>query len=142
MYKYLILSTIAFLACGCNNEGIIQTIPKICAPNTICSFESDPNRELVTVGKKLILNTYSEERILQSCGEVEKCIVEEISYVLKENEKVQKLNYRISVCYHGAYNEFYANGIVKKTGKYRHGFYIGQWKEFDESGQLKNVESY
>ncbi len=142
MRKYLLLCSIALLEFCCNTKNILQGIPEVCDPSSICSFESDPNRELIRVGHQLVLNTYSAERMLQSSGEVEEIVVKEVSYVLIEKEKIQKVNYRISVCYHGLYKEFYPNGMLKRMGKYKHGCYVGKWREFDENGVLKSFRAY
>jgi antitoxin component YwqK of YwqJK toxin-antitoxin module len=46
----------------------------------------------------------------------------------------------------GQYNDsaftYYENGVLKTEGKYNHGFSIGQWKVYDENGNLKNVLNY
>jgi len=42
----------------------------------------------------------------------------------------------------GIWEGYYSNGKIAYTGNYDHGLFQGQWKYFDENGQLVKLEEY
>jgi antitoxin component YwqK of YwqJK toxin-antitoxin module len=44
--------------------------------------------------------------------------------------------------FHGPSKLFYPTGAIKSMGQYEHGFYSGQWENFDEKGKLLFIEVY
>lgn len=44
--------------------------------------------------------------------------------------------------YHGNATVFYQDGTIKSEGKYEHGLYNGEWKNYDETGKLITKEEY
>lgn len=43
---------------------------------------------------------------------------------------------------HGAAKFYYPNGVVKSTGRYEHGFYSGEWLNYDSSGNYVSTDRY
>ena len=44
--------------------------------------------------------------------------------------------------YNGVATLFYETGIIKSLGSYAHGFYTGQWKNYDSTGNYTNTDVY
>jgi antitoxin component YwqK of YwqJK toxin-antitoxin module len=135
-----ILLASIFASCCIRNSKIAQF--QECNNNDICSFESDSTKRLVKENNKMILYTFWDNNQVKSRGEVEYSIVEEISFVARDNTKVKKVNRKVSVSYDGKFTSFHRNGKLNEQGRYKHGFYIGVWKEFTEEGALKKKTNY
>jgi antitoxin component YwqK of YwqJK toxin-antitoxin module len=44
--------------------------------------------------------------------------------------------------YHGTATLYYETGLKKSKGDYNHGFYTGEWKNFDDAGKLISTDVY
>jgi antitoxin component YwqK of YwqJK toxin-antitoxin module len=126
---------------GCVGYSRIAQFQK-CNNDDICSFESDQSKRLVRENNKMILYTFWDNSEVKSRGEVEYCLVEEVSFVALDSTKVKKVNRKVSVCYDGKFTSFHSNGKLKEQGKYKHGYYSGVWKEYTEEGLILKRTNY
>lgn len=44
--------------------------------------------------------------------------------------------------FHGPAKYFYENGLVRMEGSYNHGFFFGEWINYDENGKANSKEEY
>lgn len=91
------------------------------------------------------LKTYDAQGRIRWEEEYKDGLAEGKSVGYFSNNDIPKVKYRADVKngkYHGKYEEYYIDGILRKTGRFENGDRIGQWNWYKPSGKKLDSHTY
>ena len=156
-FSTILFTAIIFFACNTKNKKTVYTLKKvnnIWLDSIIKNSDSNYSKSYKRADFVTAYNYISKKdsSICQVMSDSAKQIRQII--IAKNGKRIYFAQYYangqqimdVKLDSFGQYNDtaftYYENGALKTKGKYNHGFSIGQWKEYDDKGNLKNVLNY
>jgi len=135
--KYFLLLFFSFLfSCNTNTNPIAKnetTKDSVIWRDTFIMSEFLKEHHLTVKNPKVVITNFTDES-----GEKDGWW---ITYDSLNHHKITDAQYQHNVL-HGTYVSYYENGKKKEEGKYVRGLKEGDWKTYDEDGDIDNTETF